>query len=381
VLRDTAMLIYLDNNSTEKGHPNENLAREVMELFSLGVGNYTEQDVLEAARALTGRGTDSEHQYRFNPRTHDFDEKTILGVTGRLDADDLVDILIAQPACGRYVIGRLIEYFEGYAPSEERLERYAEILRRHDYQVRPVLRRLFLDPEFYRDEVVGARVGSPVDFLVGTCKRLEIQPPSTLLAIGTSLAGQSLLDPPSVKGWDGGEAWINTSSLMVRGNLAGLLLGTLYENMEEEAENRRAKRRRLRAPEEPIVDEDLFVVMDEMQLEVDGTDRHAKDARSGLDRMMRLIQRVGYRPRMHLTARMLRRGVEDADGVVDALLEDLLAIEPPPETRALIRAYVDAELEERDIDADELLESGSDSEHLLRDTAHLILSLPEANLG
>ena len=382
VLRDPAMLIYLDNNSNVKGHPNENLAREVMELFSLGVGNYTEVDVLEAARALTGRGTDKENQYRFNPRTHDFDEKTILGVTGRLDADDLVDILIDQPACARYVCGRLIEYFEGLPPDEERLETYAKILRRHHYQVRPVLRRLFLDPEFYRDEVIGARVGSPVDYLVGTSKRLGIQPPATLLAIGSSLAGQSLLDPPSVKGWDGGEAWINTSTLMVRGNLAGLLLGTLHEDMGDEVPDRRTQRRRLQAPKERIVDEDVFVVMDEMQLEVDGTDRHkGKDARSGLDRMMRLTHRAGYRPRMHLTARLLRRGVEGEAAVVDALLEDLLAIEPPPETRELVVEYLRSELEERAIQSEKLLESGSDSEYLLRDLAHLILSLPEANLG
>ena len=382
ILRDPAMLIYLDNNSNEKGHPNENLAREVMELFSLGVGNYSEDDVLNAARALTGRGTDSEYEYKFNPRKHDFDEKVILGEEGRLDADDLVDILIAQPACSRYITGRLIEYFEGYPPSEERLETYARILRRHDYQVRPVLRRLFMDPAFYREEVLGARVGSPVDFLVGSCRRLDIEPPASFLAIGSSLAGQTLLDPPSVKGWDGGEAWINTSTLMVRGNLAGLLLGTLYEDFDTQAEAEGPGRQRLGAPRDRIVDDDVFVVMDQMQLEVDGTDRHkGKDARSGLDRMMRLISKAGYRPRMHLTARLLRRGVEGEAGVVEAMLEDLLAIEPPAETRALVSEYLKNELEARKIRPAALLESGSESERLLRDLAHLILSLPEANLG
>jgi len=381
-LRDPALLIYLNNNSNEKGHPNENLAREVMELFSLGVGNYTEQDVLQAARALTGRGTDKDYGYRFDTRRHDFGEKTILGVEGRLDADDLVDILIAQPACARYVAGQLIEYLEGVMPDEKRVETYAELLRRHDYQMRPMLRRLFLDPEFYREEVMGARVGSPVDYLVGTCRRLQIEPPATLLAIGSSLAGQSLLDPPNVKGWDGGETWINTSSLMTRGNLAGLLLGTLADDIEYDAAGELARRRKLRAPEKRIVDEDLFVAMDQMQMEVDGTERHAgRDSRSGLDRLARLASRVGYSPRMHLTARLLRRGAEGEQAIVDMLLEDLMAIEPPMETRVLVREYLEAEAKARGIDVGKLLESGSESEYLLRDVAHLILSLPEANLG
>ncbi|MFT5050752.1 MAG: hypothetical protein ACI8QZ_002155 [Chlamydiales bacterium] len=380
-LRDPALLIYLNNNSNEKGHPNENLAREVMELFSLGEGNYTEQDVLEAARALTGRGTDNEYGYRFEPRRHDFGEKAILGVEGRLDADDLVDILIAQPACARHVARRLIEYLEGATPSDERLEIYADLLRRHDYQMRPMLRRLFLDPEFYRDEVLGARVGSPVDYLVGTCRRLQIEPPATLLAIGTSLAGQSLLDPPSVKGWDGGETWINTSSLMTRGNLAGLLLGTLVDDINGDGPGVRA-RRRLGASAERVVDEDVFVAMDEMKMEMDGGDRHSRaDGKSRLDRLTRLVSRVGYSPRMHFTARFLRAGIEGEEAIVDTLLEELLAIVPPQETRLLVLAYLTSEAKARGIEPGKLLESGSESEYLLRDVAHLILSLPEANLG
>jgi uncharacterized protein (DUF1800 family) len=141
MLRDPAMLTYLDNQVNRRGNPNENLARELMELFSLGVGNYTEKDVQEAARALTGRGISRGGEYEFHPRLHDDGKKTVLGVTGKLDGDGLVAILLKQDACPRWVAKRLLAYFEGVEPSPERLADYAAFLRKSDYQLQPFLRR------------------------------------------------------------------------------------------------------------------------------------------------------------------------------------------------------------------------------------------------
>ena len=227
IVRDPGMLQYLDNNTNVKGHPNENLARELMELYSLGEGNYTEVDVREAARALTGCHANPEGLYEFKAEHHDDGEKTVLGTTGKLQGAELVEILLAQEACPRWVALRILTYFEGVAPSEERLAEYAAFLREQDYEILPFMRRLFLDPEFYRPLVVGARVQSPIDYFVGMCHKLDLDPADFVPYRMTLELGEGLYQPPSVKGWEGGETWMTNALLMQRGNFAGVLLGTL----------------------------------------------------------------------------------------------------------------------------------------------------------
>ena len=132
-----------------------------MELFTLGEGHYTEDDVKEAARAFTG-WTDAEGRFRFNRRQHDDGEKTVLGVTGRLDGDDVIDILLTQPACARFLATRLLRYFEGVEPDDARIDRYARVLRAGDYDIARFLEHLLEDPDFYRPEVVGGRIAGPI---------------------------------------------------------------------------------------------------------------------------------------------------------------------------------------------------------------------------
>jgi hypothetical protein len=146
IAKDPAMLMFLNNNSNRKGNPNENLARELMELFSLGVGNYTEDDIKEAARALTGRSTTREGEYQYRANLHDNGQKTVLSVKGKLDGDALVKILLKQDACPRYIARKIITYFEGVEPEKARLEQYATFLRKNDFRIQPFLRKLFLDP-------------------------------------------------------------------------------------------------------------------------------------------------------------------------------------------------------------------------------------------
>ncbi len=234
IIRDPAMLAYLDNNDSRKGRPNENLARELLELFGLGVGNYTEADVREGARALTGY-TFEDDAFVFREAAHDGGEKTILGATGRLDGDGFVRAILAQRACAEFLAVKLYRFFVQHIPEEQpdradlRQIRFVRALaaeiRANEYELRPVLQRLFRSRHFYHPSILNRQIKSPVELAVGTIRSLRT-PVRDLSAIVDALdrMGQNLFFPPSVKGWDGGVSWINTSTLFVRQNLAGFLL-------------------------------------------------------------------------------------------------------------------------------------------------------------
>ena len=372
VARDPAMLEYLDNDSNRVGNPNENFARELMELFTLGEGNYTEADVKDAARAFTG-WTDRDGRFRFNRRAHDDGEKTVLGVTGRLNGDDVIDILLDQEACPRFLAGKLLRYLEGIAPDEARLERYADVLRRDDYDVGAFLRELFLDPSFYRADIVGARIAGPIDYLVGTARRTGVEPPPRVLLVGSSVLGQRLFFPPNVKGWEGGEAWITTASLMQRGNLAGVMLGrvTLDDFLDYDAYADPAM------AAFPAQDEEA--AMGALPGDEPMT---AGSARSRLGELRRLkgLARYGWRPRIHLTAELRRQGLGSDAELVDTLCDRLLAIEAAPPTRAELTRWLTEEREAARVRPGRLLDDSEVAEPILRRLAHVILSLPEAQL-
>jgi uncharacterized protein (DUF1800 family) len=225
VARDPAMLRYLDQNQNRKGRPNENFARELMELFTLGIGNYTEDDVKEAARALTG-WTFREDGFVFQRRAHDDGVKTFLGRTGAFTGDDVVDIIFEQPAASRFVTRKIFAFFAHEDPPADVVEALADTLRASGFEIRPVLARLFRCAEFYAASARGTRVKSPVELVVGTARLLGIDPgDSPFLAFAAGRMGQDLFLPPSVKGWDGGQAWISTKTLFDRYNFARAVLG------------------------------------------------------------------------------------------------------------------------------------------------------------
>lgn len=387
ILRDPAMLVYLDAGSNRKARPNENLARETMELFSLGEGHYTEKDVREAARALTGRSVDGHGAYVFFEKRHDHGRKRILGKRGRHDGDGFADLLLAREECARHVAGRLLVHFEGVEPDAERLASYAGTLRDHDYRLEPFLRRLFLDPAFYRDEIVGARVGSPFDYLVGASRRLGLDPPGIALARAGEILGQELFEPPSVAGWDEGEHWITTATLMDRGNLVGLLLGVLAiepEDVLPEPEPSMEPAMAMASTDggdERGTMEEATGAMAMASMEESGMDRAGEgpDA-SRVERLAHLLDKLNYVPRLNLTARLARRGATSDVRIADELLEDLLAIEPPPETRAWLVAELGRARAERGIEEGALLGTGAEAEHVLRTLAHRLLALPEGQL-
>ena len=225
VTKDPAMLIYLDNRENVKGHANENYAREVMELFTLGVGNYTENDIKEAARALTGY-TNSGRKFTFKPELHDDGEKTVLGEKGNFKAEDIIDILLRQKATAEWITRKLYVFFVREDLSPGTKTALATRLRANNYELKPFLKALLLSKDFYSPASYATQIKSPIQFQIATYRKLGMTtvPGTPYLVTVLGNLGQNLGNPPNVKGWDGGRAWINPSTLLIRGNTVRHLL-------------------------------------------------------------------------------------------------------------------------------------------------------------
>ncbi len=216
--KDPAMLVYLDGAQSRKQQPNENFAREGMELFTLGEGHYTEQDIKEAARAFTGWSVDRDTgAYRYRPALHDNGVKAVFGRSGNLDGDAVLDLILERPETARFIVAKLWREFISPEPDPREVERIAQVLREHDYDLQPALRALFLSPAFWAEDNRGTLVKSPVELVVGTLRQLEVEPSASLpFAVAVAGMGQTLFAPPNVKGWPGGEVWINSTTLLAR---------------------------------------------------------------------------------------------------------------------------------------------------------------------
>ena len=223
ISRDPAMLSYLDNNSNRKGKPNENYARELLELFTMGIGNYTEQDVKEAARAFTG-WTLVGNEFAFRRNEHDEGLKTFLGRTGNWDGADIVDIVFQQPATARFLPRRLWEFFGYLSPEESLVEDLAQAFRSVRWEIKPILRMIFLSEGFYSERAIRTQIKSPTQLVVGAIRLTGAEVPDEVLIRTMDLMGQILLYPPNVGGWPKGQGWINTATVLVRYNFSGLLL-------------------------------------------------------------------------------------------------------------------------------------------------------------
>lgn len=225
ISRDPAMLIYLDSVSNRKAHPNENYAREIMELFCLGEGQYSEQDIRELARCFTGWEI-KRKKFRFNRYQHDGGIKTVLGKTGNLSGEEGVAIVAGQPSAPRFIVRKLVRFFvmdEPEAPAAL-IEPVASELRQNNLNIRPTLRRILSSNLFFSPLVRGRKIRSPVEVGIGFLRCLNGSSDSYQLADSLAQLGQGLYLPPSVKGWDGGRTWINSSTLLGRANLIHRLL-------------------------------------------------------------------------------------------------------------------------------------------------------------
>ena len=227
VTLDPAMMVWLDAKESKKGKPNENYARELMELFSLGIGHYTEADIREAARAFTGYDVKA-GKANFDPKQHDDGTKSVLGRKGKFQGPDIVDVCLEQKACPLFILGKLYRFFisETVAPTEELLAPLAASYRESGFDTAKLVGVMVRSNAFFAKESYRQRVKSPVDFALGIVRALEGNVGPLALATSLESLGQVLFAPPSVKGWDGGPAWLNAQTLLFRQNLALALTST-----------------------------------------------------------------------------------------------------------------------------------------------------------
>ena len=224
VSKSPAMLSFLNNQQNKKQHPNENFAREVMELFTMGRGSYTENDIKEGARAFTGWGFSLKGEFVDRPFVHDTGTKTFLGKTGNFNGDDIIDILLEQKQTAKYITKKLYRYFVNDTPDESKIESLSNRFYESGYDIKKLLADIYTSDWFYNDKNIGNRIKSPVELLVGIRRLIpmELEQPEAQLLFQRAL-GQILFYPPNVAGWPGGKNWIDSSALMLRMRIPQIL--------------------------------------------------------------------------------------------------------------------------------------------------------------
>ncbi|MDX1904482.1 MAG: DUF1800 domain-containing protein [Thermonemataceae bacterium] len=234
IAKDPAMLQFLNNQQNRKQKPNENFARELMELFTLGRGNYTEQDIKEAARAFTGWGFNFSGEYVFRQRLHDFDEKVFFGKKGNFNGEDIIDIILANPQTAIFITKKIYRYFVNDNPNKEHIKELADRFRKTDYDIKDLMFFIFKSDWFYDENNIGSHIKSPIELLVQYLHffKINFEDEKALLFIQKVL-GQILLLPPNVAGWQEGRAWIDSSSLLLRLTLPDLIFG--LQNLDIQA--------------------------------------------------------------------------------------------------------------------------------------------------
>jgi len=225
VSKDAEMLGFLNNQQNKKASPNENFAREVMELFTLGRGNYTENDIKNAARAFTGWGFDQTGQFAFRKRQHDDDTKTFMGKSGNFDGDDILNMILENKKTSEFITSKVYKFFVNESePDKNRIKELASEFYDSGYNIEKLLKDIFTSDWFYDEKNIGANIKSPTELIVGLMKnfKIKMENEKPILAVQKNL-GQVLLYPPNVAGWAGGKSWIDTSTMMLRMKLPEIL--------------------------------------------------------------------------------------------------------------------------------------------------------------
>lgn len=223
--KDPSMIRFLNNQQNRKQSPNENFARELMELFTIGRGQYTEQDVKEAARAFTGWSSNLKGDFVFRAFQHDYDRKSFMGKSGNFDGTDIIDMLLEKRTTAHFITSKIYRYFVNTTPNEGLINDLADSFYASDYDIGKLMRSILESDWFYKPENIGHKVKSPVEYTAGLMRlmNIEFEDDTSLLFIQRAL-GQTLFNPPNVAGWPGGKAWIDNSTLMMRLNLAAFVL-------------------------------------------------------------------------------------------------------------------------------------------------------------
>ncbi|MBS1928455.1 MAG: DUF1800 domain-containing protein [Chitinophagaceae bacterium] len=233
VSQSPAMLQFLNNQQNKKQHPNENFARELMELFTLGRGNYTEKDIRESARAFTGWSFDKSGQFRMNYRQHDEGEKNFLGKTGNFTGADIINIILDLPQCARFITGKIFRFFVNEQADEEIINQLSAKFYASNYNIGKLMDEIFLSDWFYAEKNIGAKIKSPVELITGICRAMPFESRNENMVYNFQrLLGQALLQPPNVAGWPSGTSWIDSSTLLLRMRIPEILAG--YRSLDIE---------------------------------------------------------------------------------------------------------------------------------------------------
>ena len=381
ILKDPGMLVYLDNGENVKSHPNENFGRELLELFSMGVGNYSERDVREAARAFTG-WTNDVLTYKFDTEQHDFGEKTFLGRTGPLNGEDIIDTILAQPVTGEYMAGKLYRYFVRDEISSDVKADLGRSFRASGYQIKPLMRRMLLSKDFYSTPSVATQIKSPVHLVVSTYKKMGLREIPTIPDFGrmTGGLGQTLFEPPNVAGWAGGRTWITPATLLQRGNL-------FRDVMFPDVKSFRPPDRAMSATD-TRVGERLAQGMNITEATREGDaesnkmvdrDEDYNTRYGGYAGNLLAFKRTKLIPRqpagINLTAMVTAAGADTADKVVDHFARRFLSVPLAEKDRALLVGFLRDKLGSSTVKPGDVLESS------LRELLYLVLSTPEYQLG
>ncbi len=392
VAQDPAMLAFLDAGVNVKGSPNENFAREIMELFTMGVGNYSERDIREGARAFTGWNY-ADLDFKIDAAKHDGGEKTFLGRTGRFDGVEAIDIILDQAATPEFIAAKLYRFFVREDVTPALRTALGKRLKKLDYEVAPFLETLFLSRDFYAASSMGTRIKSPVELVISTYRKLGLTevPGAPDFNLLTESLGQRLMHPPTVAGWSYGRSWITPSLLIERGNFVldvvfpdiAFVPNDRYPEYPSGAEIL-AVHRRLRDGEDmaratrPVdaVNTDGMMAMSNM------VDREEDfNTRYGSYRGWQMaIERVKPIPRhlarLDLTRLVMREELATPAAVVDYFIEYFFSVAPQGDTQGMLADALERELGTKDV-----LSARTYMEEPLRVLLHLMLSRPEYQLG
>ena len=382
ILKDPAMLVYLDNGENVKDHPNENFGRELLELFSLGVGNYTERDIREGARAFTG-WTNDVLEFKFDAEQHDFGEKAFLGRSGPFDGGDIIDIILEQPAAAEFLGAKLYRYFVREELDDGVRTELAAVFRDAGYELQPLLTRIFLSRDFYSPASYATQVKSPVQLVVSTYRKLGLTELPTIPDFNrlTARLGQTLFNPPNVAGWAGGRTWVTPATLLDRGNL---FRDVLYPDSDgfwapdravpgiyQEVEDRLAQGMNITAATQQG---------DAESSQLADRDEDYNTRYGGYLGYLMAFERLHPIPRRVADLDMVRMleeaRVSAVDEVVDHLIERFLRVELSGADRAVLVDFLRDELA-----ADEIGPASPQTEAALRALLYLILSTPEYQLA
>jgi uncharacterized protein (DUF1800 family) len=382
VAQNPAMLYFLDAQYNVKGAANENFAREVMELFTMGVGNYSEKDVRECARAFTGWYFD-DLTFRVDPAKHDNGEKTFLGRTGNFDGVDVLKIIFEQPVTAEYFAGKIYRFLVRDELSPELRRKLGAVLRDHDYEVKPLLSVIFSSKDFYSEASYGGHIKGPVEHLVALMKHLgaDAMPGVPDFNQSTIAMGQHLLNPPSVAGWAGGKAWITPGLLIARGNVAREVLipdMTGFRDWNFSAGSDDVLGRRLRdgydiGAATAVSDPSKMSTFDMVALERDERFNTRISGYIGWQQAARkLIPTPRRAAQFDLSKMVIDGGAKTTAEAVDQLLARMLRIPAATPTRDALVTFLT-----RELGTDSLERARTYMEDALRMTVHLIMSTPE----